>query len=194
MSGQSTLGVVIRRRRLELGWTQEELAERISADSEYVRQSEISRIESGRIALPRRERLQRLAIVLDLPLGELLARSGWAGAEPHFSLSATDAIATHMQAASSSDVHESLQGSHATSFVAGQLSPPNVVRSQLTTRGYDPDAMAAFRHALATMRDESDRLQHNRATASVMQRQFHQLTDAEPAESSGVNYSDSAVG
>lgn len=79
-----SLGATIRARRLELGWSQEELAERISTDDEYVRQSEISRIESGRVTLPRRRRLEMLAAALDIPLGELLARSGWAGAEHAF--------------------------------------------------------------------------------------------------------------
>jgi transcriptional regulator with XRE-family HTH domain len=84
MPVQAALGAVVRARRIELGWTQEYLAERISADGEYVRQSEISRIENGRIALPRRERLERIAEVLGLSLGELLASSGWTGAELHF--------------------------------------------------------------------------------------------------------------
>ncbi len=79
-----SLGGVIRARRKELGWTQEELAERISALDEYVRQSDISRIERGEIMLPRRQRLARIASALNLPLGELLALSGWAGAESHF--------------------------------------------------------------------------------------------------------------
>jgi len=79
-----SLGVTIRARRIELGWTQEELAERISTDEVYVRQSEISRIESGRVTLPRRQRLELLAAALDLPLGELLASSGWAGADQAF--------------------------------------------------------------------------------------------------------------
>jgi transcriptional regulator with XRE-family HTH domain len=69
---------------MELGWSQEELAERISTDDEYVRQSEISRIESGRVVLPRRRRLELLAAALNLPLGELLANSGWAGADRAF--------------------------------------------------------------------------------------------------------------
>lgn len=84
MTEPRTLGCVIRRRRLELGWTQEQLAERISAEDEYIRQSDISRIERGDIALPRRARLERIAAALDLPLGELLARSGWADAEACF--------------------------------------------------------------------------------------------------------------
>jgi transcriptional regulator with XRE-family HTH domain len=72
-----TLGQVIRRRRIELALTQEELAERIG---EGVRQSEVSRLERDRIVLPRRERLERIAKAIQMPVGELLAQSGWAGA------------------------------------------------------------------------------------------------------------------
>ena len=77
MTGE-TLGTLIRRRRLEQGWTQEQLAERISAEGEYVRQSEISRIESGRVGLPRYARLERIAAALGLSVGELLTSSTWA--------------------------------------------------------------------------------------------------------------------
>lgn len=84
MTEPRTLGRVIRKRRLELGWTQEQLADRISAEGEYIRQSDISRIERGEIALPRRARLERIAAALGLPLGELLARSGWADADAFF--------------------------------------------------------------------------------------------------------------
>jgi transcriptional regulator with XRE-family HTH domain len=76
-----TLGRFIQRRRIELGLTQEQLAEMIGGG---VRQSEISRLEHDRISLPRRQRLEQIAIVLDVSLGELLARSGWAGAEAVF--------------------------------------------------------------------------------------------------------------
>ena len=78
MREQPTLGRTIRDRRQELGLTQEELADRIGAG---VTQSEVSRLERGKIRLPRRERFERLAGALGLPPGELLARSGWAGAE-----------------------------------------------------------------------------------------------------------------
>jgi transcriptional regulator with XRE-family HTH domain len=69
---------MVRRRRLELELTQEELAERIGAGT---RQAEISRLEHDRIGLPRRARLERIATALDLSLGDLLAGSGWAGAD-----------------------------------------------------------------------------------------------------------------
>lgn len=74
----ATLGQLIRERRLELNLTQEQLAERVG---DGVRQSEISRLERNRITLPRRHRMEDLAAALDIPLGVLLARSGWAGAE-----------------------------------------------------------------------------------------------------------------
>src|SRR5690348_14396981 len=73
-----TLGRFIRRRRIELGMTQEQMAFLIG---ETVRQSEVSRLENDRITLPRRERLERIAEVLGVPVGELLVRSGWAGAD-----------------------------------------------------------------------------------------------------------------
>lgn len=73
-----TLGAAIRARRIELGWTQEELAERIGGG---VRQADVSRLERDRITLPRRERLEAMANALGVTAGELLARSGWAGAD-----------------------------------------------------------------------------------------------------------------
>ena len=76
-TARQTLGQVIRRRRIELGLTQEVLAERIG---ECVRQSEVSRLERDRIVLPRRERLERIAKAIEMPVGELLIQSGWAGA------------------------------------------------------------------------------------------------------------------
>ncbi len=45
-----------------------------------VRQAEISRLEHDRVTLPRRQRLEQIASALDVPLGELLVRSGWTGA------------------------------------------------------------------------------------------------------------------
>ncbi len=73
-----TLGQLIRERRMELNLTQEELAERVG---EGVRQSEISRLEKNRVSLPRRQRMEQIAEALDIPVGVLLSRSGWAGAE-----------------------------------------------------------------------------------------------------------------
>lgn len=79
-----TLGATIRRRRQELGWSQEVLADRVSALGGRMRQSDVSRLEHGRVGLPHPDRLERLATVLGMPVGELLARSGWAGADRAF--------------------------------------------------------------------------------------------------------------
>jgi transcriptional regulator with XRE-family HTH domain len=78
MVPSGTLGSVIRARRCELRLTQEELADRIGGG---MRQSEISRLERDGVMLPRRARLEAIAAALHMPVGELLARSGWTGAE-----------------------------------------------------------------------------------------------------------------
>lgn len=150
MSERSTLGVVIRRRRRELGWTQEQLAERISTDGEYVRQSEISRIENGKIDLPRRERLIRLAEVLSLPLGELLARSGWAGADLHF----------QRNGVAEPDPDDA--PSSGAPLLGHEPEHPQASRDRGATPSNSSEAIGALRRALSTMRDESDRLSHNR--------------------------------
>jgi transcriptional regulator with XRE-family HTH domain len=69
-----SLGTFIRERRQDLGLTQEALADRIGGS---VRQAEISRLEGGHVALPRRERLEAIATALEISIGELLVRSGW---------------------------------------------------------------------------------------------------------------------
>jgi PAS domain S-box-containing protein len=69
---QRAIGQIIRQRRLELGMTQEELAELASGDGEYLKQADISRIEIGQVRLPRPARLQRIAAPLGLSLGDLL--------------------------------------------------------------------------------------------------------------------------
>ena len=74
---RQSLGQFIRERRLELGLTQQQLAERVD---EHLAQAEISRLERDKVALPRRPRMERLAIALEIPLGVLLARSGWTAA------------------------------------------------------------------------------------------------------------------
>jgi transcriptional regulator with XRE-family HTH domain len=84
-NGSPTLGKVVHARRLRLGWTQEELAARIAdLGGETFRQSDVSRLERDRVTLPRRARLEHVAAALGLPIGELLALSGWAGAETAF--------------------------------------------------------------------------------------------------------------
>jgi transcriptional regulator with XRE-family HTH domain len=73
-----TLGAFIRRRRMELGLTQEALADLIGDNT---RQADISRLENDRVTLPRRARLDAIAQALQVSPGELLAKSGWEGAE-----------------------------------------------------------------------------------------------------------------
>ena len=85
MEAQHSLGAAIRARRRELGWSQEDLARRIAdRGDEAFRQSDVSRLELGKVALPRRERLEHIAAILGLSLGHLLARSGWTGAASAF--------------------------------------------------------------------------------------------------------------
>lgn len=75
------LGQIVRSQRVELGLSQEELAERIG---DGITQTQVSKLERGDVTLPRRARMELIAAALKLPLGELLARSGWAAAEAHF--------------------------------------------------------------------------------------------------------------
>lgn len=79
--GPHTLGAAIKQRRAELGWSQTRLAEAIGAT---MQQSDVSALERARVKLPRKPRLERIAAALRLPLGELLARSGWADADRYF--------------------------------------------------------------------------------------------------------------
>jgi transcriptional regulator with XRE-family HTH domain len=84
-----SLGAVIKARRQELEWTQEELAERVIAHGDDAfRQSDVSRLERGKVGRPHRDRLAHIAAVLGLSPGELLARSGWAGADRAFAAAA----------------------------------------------------------------------------------------------------------
>ena len=74
------LGQVIRARRRALGMSQEALAARVSDLGSEIDQADISRIELGKVDLPRRRRLEHLAVALELSPGELLEASGWVGA------------------------------------------------------------------------------------------------------------------
>jgi transcriptional regulator with XRE-family HTH domain len=81
-----SLGATIKACRRALGWTQAELADRVAAHGDWTfRQCDVSRLERRVVTLPHRERLIHIAAVLGVPLGELLARSGWAGADTAFS-------------------------------------------------------------------------------------------------------------
>lgn len=74
---QPSMGDLIRQKRQELGWTQEELADRVSVLGDEITQSDISRIERGDVRLPRIERLTAIARALDLNLVDLLMTSSW---------------------------------------------------------------------------------------------------------------------
>jgi transcriptional regulator with XRE-family HTH domain len=74
MAESRSLGEAIRLRRLDLGMSQEELAERIGPD---VRQSDVSRLERGKILFPRLERLNQIAGALGMSVGALLIEAGW---------------------------------------------------------------------------------------------------------------------
>lgn len=84
-----SLGQVIRARRIALGMSQEALAARVSDLGSEINQADISRIELGKVDLPRRRRLEHLAAALELSLGELLEASGWVGAGERFGADAT---------------------------------------------------------------------------------------------------------
>lgn len=71
---KQTLGKFIRARRLTLGMTQEQLAERVGVG---VRQADISRLEGDKIDLPRRDRMEAIASALGVTLGDLLIATGW---------------------------------------------------------------------------------------------------------------------
>lgn len=77
----TALGETIRRIRRERGWSQERLAEAIGG---AMQQSDVSALERGRVGLPRRQRIEAIANVLGMPLGELLAASGWSSADAYF--------------------------------------------------------------------------------------------------------------
>ena len=78
-STRSTLGAAIKARRRQLGWSQEELAARVAARGDVAfRQTDVSRLERGKVGLPRCQRLAHIAAVLGYSPGELLALSGWA--------------------------------------------------------------------------------------------------------------------
>jgi transcriptional regulator with XRE-family HTH domain len=73
-----SLGQAVRKRRDALGLTQEELAERMSQlGDEFIRQSDISRIERGLVQMPRLNRLEILAQVLEMDLTSLFVSAGW---------------------------------------------------------------------------------------------------------------------
>lgn len=72
------LGKVVRKRRLALGLSQIQLAERMGRG---IQQSDISRIERGHLPWPRPDLLQALASALELSTLELLVLSRWMSEE-----------------------------------------------------------------------------------------------------------------
>ncbi len=69
------MGALIRARRIERRMSQQALAERISTTGAAVTRFTITRVERGRVSLPRHDLLERIAQALDMPIGELLAAS-----------------------------------------------------------------------------------------------------------------------
>jgi transcriptional regulator with XRE-family HTH domain len=78
MELKRNLGLTVRQRRLELGLSQVQLAERMGTNSQ---QADVSRIERGFLPWPRPELLQLLAHALEMPVLELITRSGWMAPE-----------------------------------------------------------------------------------------------------------------
>jgi transcriptional regulator with XRE-family HTH domain len=74
------LGQAVRHRRMELGLTQAELAERMTCD---VLQSDISRIERGYLPWPRPDLLYGLAAALSMSPLQLVMSSGWMSEEEY---------------------------------------------------------------------------------------------------------------
>jgi transcriptional regulator with XRE-family HTH domain len=167
------------------------LAERVSTDGEYVRQSEISRIENGRITLPRRERLERLAAVLDLPLGELLARSGWVGAEQHFQPSSIDRPAEESMPRFHNGAQPQIAQPATPTSSSSDAQQPSVPFGA-SVRDYDPGAIAGLRRALQTMREQSARLHQNRLESMQVQRRFHETVEHTSHGQVSQAYSDTA--
>lgn len=67
MDTSITLADMLRKRRAELGKTQEEMAEALDMTQEWV-----AAVENGRIQQPRPTTLRRLADVLDVPLEDIV--------------------------------------------------------------------------------------------------------------------------
>jgi transcriptional regulator with XRE-family HTH domain len=86
---------------LELGLSQEELAERIGGSAS---QAEVSRLERGAIALPRRRRLEELAAALEVTIGTLLIKSRWLTNEADEQVERVPAGQQHLDASSTQSI------------------------------------------------------------------------------------------
>jgi transcriptional regulator with XRE-family HTH domain len=158
---RQTLGDAIKARRLELGWTQVELADRVAArgDSTF-RQSDVSRLERGNVTLPHRARLERVAMVLGLPLGELLERSGWYGRVTSDPPSPGDlAPARNGEASVQTEVHD-----------GGRYD----VRARTEQTFASPQLAEALRQARATRARTEQVLERSEALRVLFQRSMRQ--------------------
>jgi transcriptional regulator with XRE-family HTH domain len=142
-TGQAkSFGQVIRERRIELGFTQEQLAERIG---ENVRQSDVSRMERDYISLPRRDRLEALAVALDVTPGYLLMHSGWITREEQERLDGPTGVPPALIAApaefSQHDGNHGVSGALAPeiSSVEGQPTEPSLLHDVLERARYEQE-------------------------------------------------------
>lgn len=67
-----TLGQIVYDRRLQRGWTQNDLAEHMDMSQEWV-----TKIETGRIKAPKLQSLKRLAVVLGINVEVLVIAAGF---------------------------------------------------------------------------------------------------------------------
>jgi CheY-like chemotaxis protein/DNA-binding Xre family transcriptional regulator len=74
--------------------SQEELAEQIGPD---VRQSDVSRLERGKILFPRLERLNQIASALGMSIGALLIEAGWFSDDESASLAVSASTENHRE-------------------------------------------------------------------------------------------------
>lgn len=155
---KETLGDVIRNRRMELGWTQEELADHVADLGDPIRQSDISRLERNETALPRRARLECIAEALDLPLGELLERSGWSGALVVFEEQEHEITSTARGEVSGVD---------------WSVAPYPV--SRLDRHDETADGYRRLQQALGQAYEHQRRLRHNREKVIETERRFTEL-------------------
>lgn len=70
----SSLGELIRRRRLELGLTQKEVEARTGG---YLSQNYISQVERGEVERPAFDRLEAFAAILQMPVNDLKIAAGY---------------------------------------------------------------------------------------------------------------------
>lgn len=151
---QRSLGTAILQRRMELGLTQAALAERVATCGDWgFRQSDISRLERGIVTLPHFTRMRSLAAALEVPVGELLAKSGWTGAEGAFPSTDTQRPGQgHAEPEETSDKWE-----HQTSTPAGSSEEIQQLRQEIVRLRETVETLQATLVASSvSLRDESD--------------------------------------